>query len=78
MKKSDMIYLLDLLVLVELISATCTVFAGQGDKCLVPEDEVLPTKGSMFCKTCDKYFSIRYIFKQNISFFSLCSLTLQY
>jgi len=47
----NMIDLLDLLVLVELISATCTAVAGLGDKGLVPEVEVLPTKDSMFCKT---------------------------
>lgn len=77
-----MIDLLDLLALVELTSATCTAVATLEDKDLVPEDEVLPTKGSMFCKTCDKYFSIRYMFKRNISFFLyvhlLCDTEIKY
>lgn len=64
-----MIDLLDLLALVKLAFATCTAVAKLEDKDPVLEDEVLPTKGSMFYKTCDKYLSIRqHIFKQNISF----------
>lgn len=62
----DSINLLDLLAPVELVSVTCTAVAGLGDKVPVPEDEVLPTKDSTFCKTCDKYLSIRHIFKKNI------------
>lgn len=54
-----MIDLLDPLALVELIFVTYTAVAVLGDKVPVPEDEVLPTKDSKFCKTCDKCLSIR-------------------
>jgi len=47
--------LLDLLELVELASATYIAVVKLGDKVPVPEDEVLPTKDSMFYKTCYKY-----------------------
>jgi len=65
-----MIDLLDLLALVELASVTCTVVAKLEDKDPVPEDEVLPTKDSMFCKTYDKYISIRYFQERYFVFFN--------
>lgn len=49
-----MIDLLDLLALAELAFATYIAVAKPGGKVPVPEDGVLPTKGSVFCKACDK------------------------